>query len=222
MGIGPVEYMVVAFPGNQFKGEIAPALGDLVDNGTIRVLDLAFIMKDAEGNVVGAELEDAGSEVINAFEALTFERGGLISDNDIIEIGEALEPESSAAILVWEDLWAGPLRGRRAQCRRRARRHPAHPARDRPGSHRLRRRAGRKGVALMRMRRRGPGLVGMAVGTAVVAGTAGAVRHHQEQKYAGQAAEAQAVQQQAYDAGAADAQAAYAPPPALRPRPRST
>ena len=77
--------MVVAFPGNQFKGEIAPALGDLVDNGTIRVLDLAFIIKDAEGNVVGAELEDAGSEVINAFEALTFERGGLISDNDIIE-----------------------------------------------------------------------------------------------------------------------------------------
>ena len=106
MGIGPVEYMVVAFPGNQFKGEIAPALGDLVDNGTIRVLDLAFIMKDAEGNVVGAELEDAGSEVISAFEALTFERGGLISDNDLMEIGGALEPESSAAILVWEDLWA--------------------------------------------------------------------------------------------------------------------
>ncbi len=71
----------------------------------------------------------------------------------------------------------------------------------------------------MRMRRRGPGLVGMAVGTAVVAGTAGAVRHHQEQKYAGQAADAQAVQQQAYDAGAADAQAAYAPPPAPAPAP---
>ena len=106
MGIGPVEYMVVAFPGNQFKGEIAPALGDLVDSGTIRVLDLAFIMKDAEGNVVGAELEDAGSEVIRAFEALTFERGGLISDDDILQIGEALDPESSAAILVWEDLWA--------------------------------------------------------------------------------------------------------------------
>ena len=66
----------------------------------------------------------------------------------------------------------------------------------------------------MRMRRRGPGLVGMAVGTAVVAGTAGAVRHHQEQKYAGQAQSAQAQQQAAYDAGAADAQAQYAPPPA--------
>jgi len=71
----------------------------------------------------------------------------------------------------------------------------------------------------MRMRRRGPGIVGMAVGTAVVAGTAGAVRHHQDQKYANQAAEAQAVQQQAYDAGAADAQAAYAPPPAPAPAP---
>ena len=106
MGIGPVEYMVVAFPGNQFKGEIAPALGDLVESGTIRVIDLAFIMKDAEGNIVGAELEDAGSSVFQAFQALTIERGGLISNEDIAQIGEALDPESSAAILVWEDLWA--------------------------------------------------------------------------------------------------------------------
>jgi hypothetical protein len=106
MGIGPVEYMVVAFPGNRFKGEIVPALDELVDNGTIRVLDLAFVMKDAEGNVVGAELEDVGSEVVQAFEALTYERGGLINDDDMQAIGDALDPESSAAILVWEDLWA--------------------------------------------------------------------------------------------------------------------
>ena len=106
MGIGPVEYMVVAVPGNQFKGEIAPALGDLVESGTIRVIDLAFIMKDADGNIVGAELEDAGSEVFKAFQALTIERGGLISNEDIAQIGDALDPESSAAILVWEDLWA--------------------------------------------------------------------------------------------------------------------
>src|SRR6188472_3011024 len=66
----------------------------------------------------------------------------------------------------------------------------------------------------MMRRRRGPGLIGMAATTAVVAGTAGAVRHHQEQKYAGQAQSAQAQQQAAYDAGAADAQAAAAPPPA--------
>jgi hypothetical protein len=66
----------------------------------------------------------------------------------------------------------------------------------------------------MMRRRRGPGLIGMAATTAVVAGTAGAVRHRQEQKYAGQAQAQQAQQQAAYDAGAADAQAQYAPPPA--------
>ena len=106
MGVGPVEYMVVAFPGNQFKGEIAPALGDLIDSGTIRVLDLAFVIKDAEGNVEAIELEDSDSVVQRAFEALTIEQGGLINENDILEISAALDPESSAAILVWEDLWA--------------------------------------------------------------------------------------------------------------------
>ena len=106
MGIGPVEYLVVAFPGNQFNGEVAPALRDLIDSNTIRVLDLAFVMKDVDGNVVGAELEDAGSEVMQAFNALAIERGGLLNDDDLVEIGEALDANSSAAILVWEDLWA--------------------------------------------------------------------------------------------------------------------
>jgi hypothetical protein len=106
MGIGPVEYLVVAFPGNQFNGEIAPALRDLIDSGTIRVLDLAFVLKDADGSVVGAELEDTGSEVMQAFNSLEIERGGLLNDDDLQELGDALEPNSSAAILVWEDLWA--------------------------------------------------------------------------------------------------------------------
>ena len=106
MGVGPVEYMVVAFPGNQFNGQIAPALKDLIDSGTIRVIDLAFVLKDADGSVVGAELEDTGSEVFQAFQSLQIERGGLLNDDDLIEIGDALEPNSSAAILVWEDLWA--------------------------------------------------------------------------------------------------------------------
>jgi Family of unknown function (DUF6325) len=106
MGIGPVEYLVVAFPGNKFNGEVAPALRDLIDSNTIRVLDLAFVMKDEDGNVVGAELEDAGSEVMQAFNALAIERGGLLNDDDLVDIGEALDANSSAAILVWEDLWA--------------------------------------------------------------------------------------------------------------------
>jgi uncharacterized membrane protein len=106
MGIGPVEYGVIAFPGNKFKGEIAPALQDLVKSGTIRVLDLAFVLKDKDGNVTGFELEDAGSEVMKAFEALSHARDGLINDNDLKEIGAALDPNSSAAVLVWEDVWA--------------------------------------------------------------------------------------------------------------------
>lgn len=106
MSIGPVEYMVVAFPGNKFKGEIAPALRELVDSGTIRVIDLAFVHKDENGDVVAVELEDEGSEVFGAFQAVTHERGGLVNDGDLMDIGEALDPNSSAAILVWEDLWA--------------------------------------------------------------------------------------------------------------------
>ena len=106
MGIGPVEYGVVAFPGNKFKGEIAPALGDLVESGTIRIIDLAFVIKDTDGNVAAVEIEDAGSEVLRAFEAITYQRDGLISENDIAEIAAALDPNSSALIMVWEDLWA--------------------------------------------------------------------------------------------------------------------
>ena len=106
MAIGPVEYMVVAFPGNKFKGEIAPALEELVNSGTIRIIDLAFVLKDGDGNVAGFELEDAGGEVFQAFESLASGRGGLLNDADLQGIGEALEPNSSAGILVWEDTWA--------------------------------------------------------------------------------------------------------------------
>ncbi|HEX6868386.1 MAG TPA: DUF6325 family protein [Candidatus Limnocylindrales bacterium] len=110
MGIGPVEYMVVAFPGNQFKGEVAPALRELVENGTIRIIDLAFVNKDGDGDVVAIELEDSGSEIFQAFDALAAERGGLINHDDLMDIGGALEPNSSAAILVWEDVWATRLK----------------------------------------------------------------------------------------------------------------
>jgi uncharacterized membrane protein len=98
--------MVVAFPGNHFNGEVAPALGDLVDSGTIRILDLAFVIKDADGNIAGAELEDEGSDVFQAFENLAVERGGFLNDDDLQDIGDALDPNSAAAVLVWEDLWA--------------------------------------------------------------------------------------------------------------------
>ena len=110
MSIGPVEYMIVAFPGNRLKGEIVPALAELVEAGTIRIIDLAFVMKDSDGIVVTAEMGDLDSEVFKAFDALSPETMGLLNQEDLAAAGEELEPNSSAAMLVWEDVWATKLR----------------------------------------------------------------------------------------------------------------
>jgi uncharacterized membrane protein len=107
--IGPVEYMIVAFPGNKFTGQITPALAELVESETIRIIDLTFVGKDADGNVVGLELLELDPEVQEAFEKMGAEVTGLLGEDDIALAGDALEPNSSAALLVWEDLWAGKL-----------------------------------------------------------------------------------------------------------------
>ena len=107
MAIGPVEYIIVGFPGNQFNGNIAPELGKLVDSGTIRILDLVFITKDADGNVEAIEFED--HEDVALFNALEGDVGGLISAEDIEYAATELEPNSSAALLIWEDVWATPF-----------------------------------------------------------------------------------------------------------------
>ena len=110
MAIGPVEYMVVAFPGNQFTGEIVPALEELVGSGTISILDLAFVTKDVDGVAAAFELEDFDSDAGRAFQRVEAIIGDLVNAEDLEEIGAALEPNSSAAILVWEDVWATRLR----------------------------------------------------------------------------------------------------------------
>lgn len=104
--IGPVDYLIVAFPGNEFRGEIAPALADLVEAGTIRIIDLAFVGKDAEGNVAALELTDIDPEVREGFEKAGVEVNGLFNEEDLAAAGEELEPNSSAALLVWENVWA--------------------------------------------------------------------------------------------------------------------
>jgi hypothetical protein len=104
--IGPVDYMIVAFPGNQFKGEIAPALADLVDAGTIRIIDIAFVGKDANGDTVAFELTELDPEVQKGLDNLGIEVGGLFNEDDLADAGDALEPNSSAALLVWENVWA--------------------------------------------------------------------------------------------------------------------
>ena len=104
--IGPVDYMIVAFPGNKFKGEIAPALADLVRAGTIRIIDLAFVGKSADGDIVAMELTDIDPEVRKGFENAGVEVNGLFNDDDLQAAGEELDPDSSAALLVWENVWA--------------------------------------------------------------------------------------------------------------------
>jgi hypothetical protein len=104
--IGPVDYMIVAFPGNQFRGEIAPALADLVEAGTIRIIDLAFVGKDAEGNTAAFELTEIDPEIREGLEKAGVEVTGLLNDEDLMAAAEELEPNSSAALLVWENVWA--------------------------------------------------------------------------------------------------------------------
>lgn len=106
--IGPVEYLIVAFPGNRFRGDIAPALGGLIDTGTIRVLDLAFVGKDEDGSVAAFELSELDPDVRAGMENLG-EPSGLFSEEDLMAAAEELEPNTSAALLVWEDVWARDL-----------------------------------------------------------------------------------------------------------------
>ena len=110
MDIGPVEILVVGFPENKFTGEIAPALADLVQAGLIRVIDLVFVAKDAEGDVVGIELSELDDSVTVAFQPHVEEPSGLLADEDIEDLGAELPLNSSAAILVFEHVWATKFR----------------------------------------------------------------------------------------------------------------
>jgi hypothetical protein len=106
--MGPVEYAVFGFPGNKFKGEIIPALTDLVESGTIRILDLLFMMKDVNGDVEGFELRDLPEE-IPGFGDIAQDTLSLLSDEDLAFAADSLEPNSSGALLVIENVWAERL-----------------------------------------------------------------------------------------------------------------
>lgn len=106
--MGPIDYILVEWPGRQPNGEVAPHLIDLVDRGLIRILDLAFVTKDEDGTVSGLELADLGD---GAAELEVFEgaSSGLLSDDDLTEAAAALEPGTSAALLLFENTWAAPF-----------------------------------------------------------------------------------------------------------------
>jgi hypothetical protein len=107
--MGPIDYIVVEFPGNKMTGEGFPLLLDLVERGIIRILDLAFMTKDEDGSVRGmaiADFDGDGELDLAVFEGAS---SGLISQEDLDEAGGVLEPGSSAGILVYENAWAGPF-----------------------------------------------------------------------------------------------------------------
>jgi len=108
-GMGPVDYLVVEFPGSRMTGEGLPILLDLVDRGIIRVLDLVFVKKEVDGLVRGLALADFdhdGDLDLAMFEGAS---SGLMDTSDVDEASSVLKPGNSAAIVVYENVWAAPL-----------------------------------------------------------------------------------------------------------------
>lgn len=106
MSVSSIEYAVIAFPGSNFKGEIIPAIQELLDKGIVRLLDLVVVKRHASGDIEAVEVSSLPPEERVGFDGLPHEVQGLISEEDIQRIGEQLEPEMTAAFLVWENLWS--------------------------------------------------------------------------------------------------------------------
>ena len=106
--VGPIDYVLIEWRGRQPNGEAMPHIIDLVERGVIRILDVAFIAKEEDGSVAGIELADLGDggAQLSVFEGAS---SGLISDEDVGEAAGALEPGTSAALLVFENTWAAPF-----------------------------------------------------------------------------------------------------------------
>ena len=107
--LGPVDYLVVEFPKGQqnFTGEMGAELVRLSQDGTIRILDLVFVKKDAEGNVLSFEFSDLPEAAV--FADIDGDADGLLSDEDVEVAAEMLAPDSSALFVLWEDRWAADL-----------------------------------------------------------------------------------------------------------------
>ena len=107
--LGPVDYIVVEFPGSKFSGEIAPALADLVERGLVRVLDLLILKKDDDGTLEAFELSDLEDTEIGELRRHERDVAMLLSEDDVTAVAAAIEPGSTAGVLVWENSWAAPF-----------------------------------------------------------------------------------------------------------------
>ena len=108
MAVGPVDVYIIGFPGNKFTGRIAPAIMELVDNGTIRILDLLFVMKDADGVVTTLEVSDLDEEGAG-FVGIDVTQPGALGPEDAEEVNEDLPANSAALLIAFENLWVGKV-----------------------------------------------------------------------------------------------------------------
>ena len=107
--MGPIDYVVLEWDGDQpVTGEVMPLLLDLVDRGLIRILDLAFIVKDRDGSVAAMDLAEVPQES-GGLDDFAGASSGLLGQDDLEEAATALEPGTVAAVLVWENRWAAPV-----------------------------------------------------------------------------------------------------------------
>jgi len=103
--MGPIDYVILEWPGEQPTGTVAPLIVDLVDRGIIRVLDVAFLGKDENGSGFAIDVPDLD----DAFAAFIGASSGLLRPEDLEEAAGVLEPGTSAAVLIWENRWAAPV-----------------------------------------------------------------------------------------------------------------
>jgi hypothetical protein len=108
MAVGPVDVYIIGFPGNKFTGRIAPAIMELVENGTIRILDLLFVMKDADGIGTTLEAQDLDEDGA-AFVDINVAQPGALGPEDAEEVSDDLPAGSAAMLVAFENLWAGRL-----------------------------------------------------------------------------------------------------------------
>jgi len=111
MAIGPVDVYIIGFPGNQFTGRIAPALLELVDNGTLRIIDLLFVIKDADGVMASMRVGDLDADHRASFMSIEIAQPGALDQTDAEEVADDLPLNSSALLVAVENVWARKLTG---------------------------------------------------------------------------------------------------------------
>lgn len=107
---GPIDYIVVGFEGNKFDGSVLKALGDAIENGTIALVDIAFVMRDNDDKVLKMNIADMGDEYVAEFVEQYKPQSAVTNDEDIDEIADLIEKNCAAGLLVIEHLWAKPLK----------------------------------------------------------------------------------------------------------------